>query len=230
MRTCPLCCKTLIVGSEEECAAHIAQCSAFRAEYGPGARRAGLVGGFETAVAAAPPHQPSPAAVTAEPGLDESCARFAAALLPLVPLAIVSADARSTEEAAELIAVLANALITAPTTSQDFGPEELITITLGPYLDQLGAVRGAEVQAALARSLEPVQRDAASAACGGVTIQQLLQRCLVRQMTALRHCATCGRSGCRLLACSRCKVVHYCGSGCQRQGWATHKPHCTPPK
>lgn len=31
----------------------------------------------------------------------------------------------------------------------------------------------------------------------------------------------------RLLRCSHCKVVSYCGKVCQRAHWKTHKPMCT---
>ena len=44
---CPLCCQVFIVHSEQECQAHIASCTAFRAEYGASAARAGLADAAE---------------------------------------------------------------------------------------------------------------------------------------------------------------------------------------
>jgi len=51
----------------------------------------------------------------------------------------------------------------------------------------------------------------------------------------LRECANCGvgagdRSDLLLKACSRCKLVFYCGEPCQRQHWkkGEHKRFCVP--
>lgn len=39
-------------------------------------------------------------------------------------------------------------------------------------------------------------------------------------------CATCGAKGSQLLACSRCRLVFYCGPACQRADWKVHKSSC----
>lgn len=40
-------------------------------------------------------------------------------------------------------------------------------------------------------------------------------------------CASCGATGGRLRACSRCRRVRYCGELCQRTHWAEHKRDCS---
>ena len=51
---------------------------------------------------------------------------------------------------------------------------------------------------------------------------------LLTGLAGLRHCEACGKSGCRLFACTKCKRVRYCGPGCQRVAWPQHKSHCRP--
>lgn len=34
------------------------------------------------------------------------------------------------------------------------------------------------------------------------------------------------QTGCRLLRCSKCKVLYYCNSTCQKNDWSTHKLEC----
>ena len=51
---------------------------------------------------------------------------------------------------------------------------------------------------------------------------------LLTGLAGLRHCEACGKSGCRLFACTKCKRVRYCGPGCQRAAWPQHKSHCRP--
>lgn len=40
------------------------------------------------------------------------------------------------------------------------------------------------------------------------------------------HCRYCLERAASLLVCSRCKVVSYCSSTCQKTDWPTHKPYC----
>lgn len=42
---------------------------------------------------------------------------------------------------------------------------------------------------------------------------------------AERSCANCGTSGVTLLACARCKTVHYCGRECQKSHWSAADGH-----
>lgn len=39
-------------------------------------------------------------------------------------------------------------------------------------------------------------------------------------------CAKCGKGGEKLLSCSRCKKLRYCGTECQREHWKVHKLNC----
>ena len=221
---CPLCAEAFQVRDVQECEAHISQCKAFRAEFGPGAPRSGLVADFQTACA---PSASSPSALDERAVLRETCECLAAALLPLIPYTTASCDGRSVEESIDLIVALVNTLITAPIdpgADDEFGMEELITITLGPYLSPLDVARADLVRATLARSLEVVANFTEPA--DGQSMTAALQDALTRGMAEFRYCDGCGKSDCRLLACSRCKCVRYCGSSCQRKCWLAHKPHC----
>jgi hypothetical protein len=40
-------------------------------------------------------------------------------------------------------------------------------------------------------------------------------------------CAQCRKEGGKLLFCSRCKTVRYCGAACQRLHYKSHKPNCS---
>ena len=229
---CPLCLQTLLVNSEAECEAHIASCTAFRSEFGPGAPRSGLVSGFDSATSgggAAPP--------TAVPSLQSACEDYAIALRPLVPIAHLSTAGRTIEEGAALIAHLAVALVNATPSSgsDDFGPEELTAVTLGPYLSELGNEAAKDVLAAIMRERGTVHSLCTIAdACDSANDQQpalheLLEASLLKAMPDLRYCAACGKSvGCKLKACARCKAVRYCGENCQRKAWSVHRQVCTP--
>ncbi len=43
-------------------------------------------------------------------------------------------------------------------------------------------------------------------------------------------CANCGEQAEKLLRCTRCKGVRYCGRECQKAHWSQHKQHCLAPK
>ena len=43
------------------------------------------------------------------------------------------------------------------------------------------------------------------------------------------RCFRCHRQG-KLGGCARCKIVKYCGRGCQKADWADHKHECAPLK
>ena len=49
-----------------------------------------------------------------------------------------------------------------------------------------------------------------------------------KKSDAAPACTNCGVTGGRLLACSRCKLVQYCGKDCQTQHWGKgeHKLFC----
>ena len=128
---CPLCCQTFVCSSEAECEAHIANCSSFHKEYGNGAPRSGLVAGFADAVAKAP------LAVAPAVGSQEStCFAIASLLQPIVPL--VQREGKPFDEAVDLVAALAVALVQPPAAmsgsdivdSADFGLDEMWASTL----------------------------------------------------------------------------------------------------
>jgi hypothetical protein len=160
---CPLCCETFVCTSEEECEAHIASCSKFHAEFGDGPR-SGLVSGFEDATSAAAT-RPVPAAT-----LESACDAYAAVLLPMVA---VARDGKTLEEAIDLVSSLAALLATsaAPTAPTDsggsFGREELIEVTLGPFLSELRGDLGSKALAAIPQAIETVQRCARLESCDG---------------------------------------------------------------
>ena len=105
---CPLCAQTFLCNSEEECNAHIAQCGAFRAEYGEDSRRGGLVSGFEEATAYRT-RRDGPPSMPEAPSLESTCDALATLIAPLVP--IVEADAKHSDESVELLAHLASTLV-----------------------------------------------------------------------------------------------------------------------
>ena len=221
---CPLCCETLLVRSEAECMAHIASCTAFRSEYGPGAARSGLVTGFDEAAGrreAAPP--------SATPSLQSALEEYAIALRPLVPVAHLSTAGHTMAEGVALVAHLAVALVTSSTGgSDDFGPEELMAVTLGPYLSVLGGEAGKQVLAAIMREREQVHA-LYTADAQQPALHEVLEAELQTSLLGLRYCANCGKSvGCKLRACARCKTVRYCGEACQRAAWPMHRQVCTP--
>jgi hypothetical protein len=224
-RTCPLCGQTLLVQSEEECEQHIAACAQFRAEYGPGAQRSGLVSGFDDAVsgAASSPDHPKPRAATVE----SLCEEVAAALVPLVPVALCGTTSDSTlEDAIRLIAFLAGSLLQSAadaSRSEDFGLEEVLSVTLGPYVPHAGAEG---VLSGLKASFEKLQA-AATMSEVALVCEQLLVPSLRRRMEGYRFCEACGKSDSKLVTCSRCKVSRYCDQRCQRKAWPAHKLRCT---
>ena len=193
------------------------------------AARAGLVTGFEDAVAAVASETAPPVRAGA-PTLASTCEQYANALAPLVPVAMVDRKGRTLAEATELVAHLANALVQSAAESKNddlgFGVEELVTVTLGPLLEPLDEQRGKDVLANITPALEAVEVAAAAEAQSGA-IRELLQRCLESRMASFRYCAACGKSEpCRLMACGRCKQVRYCSQACQRGDWASHKVRC----
>lgn len=212
------------MNSEEECNQHIANCSAFHAQFGSGAARAGLVSGFDAAVAA------SEAPRVVQPTLETACVEFAEALAPLVPVAMASESGRTMAEAVDLVSHLAGVLAQSSSgleSQDDFGPEELLTVSLGPFLQPLGPEQGKAVLTAVTRELSRMQ--AMSAGSDSATVCALLSAALPGPIAELRFCAGCGRSGgTPLKACSRCKAVRYCGEACQRKAWTAHKAVCRP--
>ena len=183
---CPLCCEAFVVHSEEECQAHIASCTAFRAEYGASAARAGLVNGFEDAVAAAA-RQTEPPERAGALSLADACAQYADALAPLVPMAMIDHQDRTLAEATELVTHLASALAQSAAESKGsdlgFGIEELVTVTIGPLLESLDESRGKAVLANITPALAAVEL-AAAAEARSDAIGELLQRSLEARMAS----------------------------------------------
>ena len=171
---CPLCCQTFVCSSEAECEAHIANCSSFHKEYGNGAPRSGLVAGFADAVAKAP------LAVAPAVGSQEStCFALASLLQPIVPL--VQREGKPFDEAVDLVAALAVALVQPPAAmsgsdivdSADFGLDEMWASTFGPYLAHDSA-RSLALQAAVRPAVEAVRCRCAGVAGEAEQLYELL--------------------------------------------------------
>lgn len=168
---CPLCCETFVVCSEQECEAHIASCGAFRAEYGEGADRSGLVSGFSNATLSTSAAPPPVASVS---NLELACHAYASLLWPLIPL---QRD-KTAAEAIDLVAHLAGVLVSAAdpsdaTASEDFGLEEVMTVALGPFLSQMDGGQAASIQASIPQAIEAVQCAAAGAPSGGASSEAI---------------------------------------------------------
>lgn len=160
MRTlrCPLCAETFVCQSEAECEAHIASCNAFHERY---ADRAGLVSGMGEAVSATASASAAPPPSGVAP-LSMSCDALAAILLPMIPAA---KEDKSVEETVEMVVQLVAALLSAE-QGAEFGLEELLTVTLDPYLMQLS--NGRELRRAIPQALDAVRRapsESAAARC-----------------------------------------------------------------
>ena len=234
---CPLCAQAFSVRSEQECEAHIANCTAFNKEFGQGSQRGGLVSGFAEAAAATAATAPQPPPAAAESALESACDKFAALLLPMVPIVFVENESRSAGEAIDMVAQLAGAILSVPPEDEehaDFGLEEVLAVTLGPYLPKLAGGQAQSLRTALPAAVAAVQQCPLT----DESPTDLLTRGLQRRATRgghellMRFCATCGKSGGdhKLVACARCRAVRYCGESCQRLGWAGHKLLCKPSK
>ena len=133
-------------------------------------------------------------------------------------------------EAVDLVGHLASALALSSLgleSQDDFGAEELLTVTLGPFLQPLGQEQGKPLLKAITRKLGRMQPMCAGS--DAETVGELLSAGLRRCVAELKFCAGCGRSaGVRLRACARCKAERYCGEACQRKRWAAHKAVCRP--
>ena len=237
---CPLCCEQFVLSSEAECAAHIRTCRAFHAEYGEGARRAGLVSGVEELVkgteeasqATVAPPAPAPAPppdVTTPPN---ACGSYADALLPLIPFVKVK-NGCSTAEAAGSLARLAVALFDGArgqTDASQFDLDDLIEAAFSPYLGDPFDPEGSRDKTPKLRSAVSVALDELSRVeeRDSSEVHSFIHDRLISGAANLRFCENCGKSGCRLFACTACKAVRYCGRECQRTGWAAHKPQCVP--
>lgn len=42
----------------------------------------------------------------------------------------------------------------------------------------------------------------------------------------MNKCALCEKGDCKLLACSRCRLISYCSRECQARDWKEHRPQC----
>ena len=179
---CPLCAQNVVVASEAECEAHIANCKGFHSEFGPGTSRSGLVTGFEDATSAVP----APPARAPEPlGSDERMEKIAEALAPLVPVARAESSAHTLEEAVDLVAHLAAALVSSAGegTDEDFGIEELVSVTLGPFIAPLGEQQAKHVLGGITAALAACQ-GAPSGSVGmgaGAALSESLRRSLLRR-------------------------------------------------
>ena len=234
---CPLCGQLQNVMSEEDCQQHISSCQAFHAQYAPGAPRAGLVTGFDAVTT--PPSAPAP--LPQLPTYEDACQQFATALHPLLCVAAAEQTGGRVDEASELVSSLAGALASAAgdltfgvdaSASDSFGIEELVTVTLGPYLTPLGVTRGKHVLSDVTTALD-VLRQTASPKSTQFSLGERLRAEWSRRGAALPSGCTagCGASGgaaTKLRLCSRCKMARYCSVECQRRHWPTHKLACRP--
>ena len=164
---CPLCAGTFRCRSEAECEAHIASCGAFAAEYGEGTPRSGLVSGFHDAVSTAASSAPSPKPTAST--VESACEGMASLLLPLV--ALVQHEGKPLDEAVELVAALAGALVQPSQlgATEDFGFDEMWEVTFGPYFGT-AALRsqGMALRAAILPAVEAVQATGGAGAAARV--------------------------------------------------------------
>ena len=139
-------------------------------------------------------------------------------------------------DAVELVANLTGALIASiGDSSEDFGLEELITVSLGPFLAALGEVRGKQVLASVTAAVKRVNEIKYDVQHGDQNLSDTLGNALLAEMSV--SCAQCGArerstndSGppLRLLKCARCKQVRYCSQACQKKQWPAHRKSCRP--
>ena len=156
---CPLCCVQFELSSEAECIAHMETCSAFHAEYGQGARRAGLVSGMEALPTAAAAAAPGSSRELPPLTLRSACEGLADALLPLVPLQRTKGG--SAEEAVAFVARLAAALFDAVhEAGPEFDVDDLFEATFGPLLTPLEAEQASGVRSGVVTALNALQRAA----------------------------------------------------------------------
>ena len=173
---CPLCGITFVVRSEAECEAHIAVCPKFHSQYGVAGPRAGLVSGLAEAMLAAA-NDPLPPAT--RPPLELACDAYGALLAPIVAVAKSQQEGRTDEEAVDLVLALASILVTMPCDgAAGFGLEEMLSLSLGPYLSEVPAPQCALVRAALPQAIEAVRR-AMPSEQGGGELTELLRRALL---------------------------------------------------
>ena len=207
---CPLCCVQFELSSEAECIAHMETCSAFHAEYGQGARRAGLVSGMEALPTAAAAAAPGSSRELPPLTLRSACEGLADALLPLVPLQRTKGG--SAEEAVAFVARLAAALFDAVhEAGPEFDVDDLFEATFGPLLTPLEAEQASGVRSGVVTALNALQRAASTdgaparlPSASGEVYSALCEQ-LVSGMESFRHCGHCGKSGCKLFACTACK-------------------------
>ena len=175
---CPLCCQIIVCRSEAECEQHIARCSEFRQQFGDGARRAGLVTGFNEAVVGATASANYTAATSTSPTLDSAVDALAAAFCPILKVQLQENPVL--DEAITLVVALLGPILAAPKDDHDFTMEDVITVTLLPYQGKLGTDEARYVQSLLP-AIEAVRGTNAPAA----VVNELLLASFKRQIGQL---------------------------------------------
>ncbi|CAK0835613.1 unnamed protein product [Prorocentrum cordatum] len=235
--TCPMCGVAMVASSQEECMAHMEVCGAFKERHGD------------------PKASPEAPAVAPPLSLEEACERYASAVLPLVPLQRTGRGPRSGERLgadAAVQSVVQMTIVpqlrcvsdTSGSVKDDngdaadgFALADLATLSLAGELAPLGRDATA-VRAEIVTALGQVKRASDAAAAeqaeaaqppGHERICGLVGASLGRLAAGCQFCDHCGRSRGRLLACTRCQRVKYCGQACQRARWPAHRADCAGP-
>lgn len=76
------------------------------------------------------------------------------------------------------------------------------------------------------KSDEPMQKPAPTPKNNNPVPQRRQSPAPSSSPTASKACARCGTKEGKLLKCSRCTKVYYCGAACQRADWKEHKTTC----
>lgn len=81
------------------------------------------------------------------------------------------------------------------------------------------------------RGLFWMPRDGQTAEPGTSLFRHVPELSILDSRRISKHCYTCfsradGTTHVSLQRCSGCRVVHYCGTVCQRRGWPSHRPEC----
>lgn len=101
---------------------------------------------------------------------------------------------------------------------KDYGAAQYVSAGCLEKAEQLQSVRTVDKTVFDGLDLSGVEKDRTSQAAARE----------LEKLHLATHCAGCGgdAGGKKLLTCSRCKAVYYCGPACQSSDWKGHKKEC----